>query len=124
MTRVPGDDGLSFERPSQTIDFLRETIGLTEEDIAIAVGVSRRTIRRWSTEVVSPQPVHAARLDDLRSIVQFLADIDDDFSIRPWLCRRNAKLDWERPLTRLSRDGFDAVLAAAQAFASADQRSV
>ena len=101
-------------RLESTVHALRTEVGLHDHEIATAVGVSRRTVRRWASAQTSPQPRNAEGLDDLCAIIAVLGHQRDRSAVRDWLRRRNPVLAWARPLDRLGRGDFQGVLAAAQ----------
>jgi hypothetical protein len=108
--------------PGRVVELLR-SLGLTHGDIAVGVGATERTVRRWRADsggaAERTRLVNKWReLDDLRHIVVML---DDDGTLTPqgivyWLRARNRALDDRRPLEALGDGDFEAVRRAAQAF--------
>lgn len=56
--------------PRQALDVLQEGTGLSEEGLAQALGINRRTIQRWRTGVAYPQQVARQRLTALLRLYQ------------------------------------------------------
>jgi transcriptional regulator with XRE-family HTH domain len=99
----------------ERVRYLRREMGLTEGDLATATGAADRTVRRWLAGT-TPQPRHAERLDDLKTVVEELADSLTAKGLRQWLHGRNRYLEGARPIECLAKGEFDAVYKAAQAF--------
>jgi transcriptional regulator with XRE-family HTH domain len=103
--------------PAEAVRIMRREIGLTEADLAAATGVDRRSVRRWLAASPTRPVRHERRIDDLRAIVEILADGLTENGIRQWLRARNRSLRGERPLDVLARGEFGRVQNAAEAFA-------
>ena len=58
------------QTPRQTLDALEEGIGLAEDELAQALGTSRRTIQRWRTGTAYPQQAMRMRLGRLIDLMQ------------------------------------------------------
>lgn len=100
--------------PSETVRLMRREIGLTEADVAAATGADERSVRRWLGQT---RPIrHERQIDDLRAIVQVLAETLTTDGIRQWLRARNRLLKGERPLDVLARGEYSRVQDAAEAF--------
>ncbi len=97
------------------VRYLRREMGLTEQDLATATGAADRTVRRWLAGT-SPQSRHAERLDDVKTVVEELADSLTAKGVKQWLYGRNRNLDGARPIECLRKGEFEAVYKAAQAF--------
>lgn len=106
--------------PRRAVGLLSQT-GLSDGDIAAAVGATDRSVRRWRAGDESVNPTRYWRgIDDLRAIVIFLREDGtlDDEGIGHWLRARNRELDDQRPLEVLRLGGFDRVRDAAERFAT------
>jgi|ERR671934_763484 transcriptional regulator with XRE-family HTH domain len=99
---------------TEAVRIMRKDVGLTEADVATATGADKRSVRRWLQDT---RPVrHERQIDDLRSIVQVLAETLTPDGIRQWLRARNRYLKGDRPLDALARGEYDRVQEAAEAF--------
>ncbi|MGI8777654.1 MAG: antitoxin Xre/MbcA/ParS toxin-binding domain-containing protein [Acidimicrobiales bacterium] len=90
--------------------------GLTQADIAGAIGVSDRSVRNWAHDA-PPRRRHEERLQALRAIV---LELDDSLTARgvgQWLRAHNRALGGSRALDVLAEGDVDAVRRAARAFA-------
>lgn len=84
--------------------------GITQRELAKAVGASVRTVQTWGAGDNRPTGVRSERLLDVRFIVQRLAENYTEDGIRIWLQSRNARLDMERPIVLLERGEIESVL--------------
>lgn len=90
--------------------------GFTQHDVAAAVGVSARSVRNWSHEMPLRRR-NEERLHALRQIVLLLSDSLSPRGVGQWFRAHNRILDGRRPLDVLEEGDFEAVRAAAAAFA-------
>ena len=110
----------SFEDPSpQGLTYLRvvEEVtrsGITQAQLGKAVGASVRTVQNWASGVNPPSGARAARLLDVRSIIDQLNDSYTDEGIEIWLHSRNRNLDMRRPIDMLVEGRIDEVLEQAR----------
>ena len=56
--------------PRQALDALQEAMGLSEEELAEALGVSHRTLQRWRAGTAYPQQLARQRLAELLRLQQ------------------------------------------------------
>ncbi|KNX36087.1 hypothetical protein VV01_01255 [Luteipulveratus halotolerans] len=99
-------DSTTFVQVMQEIG----TAGLSQTEVARAVGASPRTVQTWAAGSNQPRGVRAQRLLDVRLMVQKLGDIYTAEGIRIWLHSRNEHLGLTRPIDRLSQGDVDEVL--------------
>jgi len=90
--------------------------GLTQADVARAVGVSDRSVRNWANDA-APRRLHEERLQALRGIVLLLEDSLTPRGVGQWFRAHNRSLDGRRPLDVLAAGDVDSVRRAAEAFA-------
>jgi transcriptional regulator with XRE-family HTH domain len=93
--------------------------GITQVELARAVGASTRTVQNWAAGRTVPTGVKAQRLLDLQYIVRELRTAYTDEGIRIWLNARNRNLGRQRPIDLLTSGEFDRVLAEAERVAGA-----
>jgi len=76
-----------------------EKFGFTRDKLAIVLGVSERTIRRWEKRENKPSPLAKSKLDELTEI---LNEIEETFESREkgikWLTTPNRSLGGKTPL--------------------------
>jgi hypothetical protein len=122
---APRDDGSDVVQrlatavtsdPATVVALLSE-LGLADLDIATAVGVTERSVRRWRAGDAERAPLlrRWRQVDDLRTIVLILAE-DESLTLDGivyWLRARNRLLDHQRPLDVVCRGGFEEVRRAA-----------
>jgi len=96
----PGDVAKTFDlyAPGRNIDLsiLRNSLGLTQKQTALAVGVTERTIQNW--EKRSPSPQAERRLLDLIELNQALHDYIQTSQIKHWLNTTNDAFGGVTPL--------------------------
>lgn len=84
--------------------------GLTQAELAKAVGASVRTLQTWAAGTSQPTGVRAIRLLDVKLILEKLRDIYTEEGIRIWLHSRNGHLGMRRPIELLEQGEIDQVL--------------
>ena len=84
--------------------------GLTQAELAKAVGASVRTLQTWAAGTSQPTGVRATRLLDVKLILEKLRDVYTEEGIRIWLHSRNSDLGMRRPIELLEQGEIDAVL--------------
>ena len=62
--------------PRQALDALEEGMGLSEDELAQALGTSRRTLQRWRTGAAYPQQ---AMRKQLSSLLELLERVQETF---------------------------------------------
>jgi transcriptional regulator with XRE-family HTH domain len=90
--------------------------GLTQADVALAAGVSDRSVRNWANDTPLRRR-HEERLQALRQIVLLLDDSLTPRGVGQWFRAHNRSLHGRRPLDVLADGDFEAVRRAAAAFA-------
>lgn len=92
------------------IDRLLETLGLSKAELAQALEVSERSIKRWQAGKSLPQYESRARLEELDALSdRLLAAFPDVATIHAWLRAPNAGSDGRSLADALVADRFDAV---------------
>jgi hypothetical protein len=98
---------------------LFSAVGLSDADIALAVGATERSVRRWRAGDQATSPTrYRKQIDDLRAILVVLDEtgtLSIDGAVH-WLRARNRDLGDNRPLDVLRVGDFEAVRAAALVF--------
>lgn len=84
--------------------------GITQKELAKAVGASERTVQTWGAGDNRPTGVRSQRLLDVRLIVQRLAENYTEDGILIWLQSRNERLGMERPILLLQLGEIEPVL--------------
>lgn len=92
------------------------SFGFTQHDVAVAVGVSDRSVRNWSHETPLRRR-NEERLQAFRQIVLLLSDSLSSRGVGQWFRAHNRTLDGRRPLDVLAEGDVEAVRRAAAAFA-------
>src|SRR5512132_780453 len=77
---------------------LRDSVALTEQDLATATGASQATVAAWLDDIAAPEGAHADRLIELAVIVQRLARTMTADAIPGWLNTAVPVLDGQRAL--------------------------
>lgn len=98
-----------------TLSVLRDVLGFSDQEIARALQVTDRSVKRWRAgAAISTESLES--LFDLVRVASALADLGlPAANIRAWFFHRNRFLDERRPIDVFAEDGFDAVHAAVSA---------
>ncbi len=71
--------------PRQALDALEQGTGLSEDELAQALGTSRRTIQRWRTGTAYPQQATRHRLAELLDLQRRVQEtFDGPDAVRLW----------------------------------------
>lgn len=108
--RTPAPD-----RSTQGLTYLRvveevTSSGITQAELGKTVGASVRTVQNWASGINPPSGARAAKLLDIRSVIDQLKDSYTDEGIEIWLRSRNRNLDMRRPIDLLVEGRIDEVL--------------
>jgi uncharacterized protein (DUF2384 family) len=100
-----------------TLKVLRDTVGFSDQEIARALRVTDRSVKRWRAgEAISTESLET--LFDLARVVSSLADLGLPApNVRAWFFHRNRFLEEQRPIEVFAEHGFDAVYLAVAAIA-------
>lgn len=93
------------------VALLRERVGLTQEEIGRATGVSSRSVRNWEHGTALRQGAED-RLRELGAVVEALAPTLAPRGITQWLNAKSTQLDGERALDALGQGRAAAVWGA------------
>jgi transcriptional regulator with XRE-family HTH domain len=88
--------------------------GITQAELAKAVGAGPRTVQNWASGQNSPRGDTIKRLLDVRTIIELLSDSYTDEGIDIWLHARNRNLDMHRPIDLIINGQIDTVIAEAK----------
>jgi transcriptional regulator with XRE-family HTH domain len=92
------------------IDRLLENLGLSKAELAQALDVSERSIKRWQAGRSFPQYESRARLVELERLAErLLMSFPDLSSIHSWLRAPNASSDGRSLVDAILMDRFDLV---------------
>src|SRR5215472_1778457 len=80
--------------------YLRERFGLTQSEMALALGVSLRTVQNWEQ---AGARARGLRLQDLEELRDTLEDVMSDSEIPVWLRSVNDTFGGRRPLDLLAQ---------------------
>ncbi|MHB8481509.1 MAG: antitoxin Xre/MbcA/ParS toxin-binding domain-containing protein [Nitrospiria bacterium] len=85
-----------------TIEFIRSSLNLSQEDLARILNVSVRTIVRWEKEGDQPPSLETERLEMIQEVVEIARDIMDLENVPGWFSSPKESLSGLRPLDLLS----------------------
>ncbi len=130
MTRTTATRAAATARPtsangtsgSPTYERIVQTVtgaGISQADLAQAVGSSLRTVQNWAAGDASPRGQKVRQLLDLSYLVDYLKDVYTDEGIEIWLHSRNRNLDGNRPIDLITTGHLDKVLEEAERVAGA-----
>lgn len=89
---------------------IRARLGLSQEALAQALGVSVRTIIRWEGQTTVPSRLARDRVERLTQVLRLAEQVFPQSSIAPWFSSPNPALGSRTPLEVLAtRGGLDKV---------------
>jgi transcriptional regulator with XRE-family HTH domain len=92
------------------IERLLDKLGISRAELARALDVSERSIKRWQAGKSFPQYESRARLDELNLLVdRLLASFPDVAAAHAWLRAPNASSDGRSLVDAITMDRFDLV---------------
>ena len=97
---------------------LRDSVPLTEQDLALAIGASQATVAAWLDGIAAPEGAHADRLIELAVIVQRLARTMTADAIPGRLNTAVPVLDGQRPLELIAGGQYERVARVVASFES------
>lgn len=96
---------------ARLITSARESAGLTNAELADAVGIGSRQLQNWAAG--SGQPAGSAKLRRLLDLKYVLDLVDEVYGLdgaTMWLHARNRSLDGRRPLDLIAENRADEVI--------------
>jgi transcriptional regulator with XRE-family HTH domain len=97
----------------QVVDAVTRS-GVTQAELASAVGAARRTVYNWASGHNAPRGLAAEKLLDVHAIVDLLSEAYTEEGIDIWLHARNRNLDMQRPIDLIKAGEVDRVLEQAK----------
>jgi putative toxin-antitoxin system antitoxin component (TIGR02293 family) len=85
-----------------TIELIRSSLNLSQEDLARILNVSVRTIVRWEKEGDQPPSLEKERLEMIQEVVDIAGDIMDLENVPGWFSSPKESFSGLRPLDLLS----------------------
>lgn len=105
--------------PRQALDALEQGIGLSEDELAQALGTSRRTLQRWRAGTAYPQQAMRQRLSALLGLMQRVQDtFDGPDAPRRWFHNPSRYLGGMTPVEAIRVGRLDRVEADLEALHS------
>lgn len=99
------------------IKSLGQSIALSQAEIGFIVGSSGRTLNRWATGSIDPQPLTKQRLLELVAVANALTGVFTSEGANLWLFTPNPLLDYDKPADRIKSGNCKSVLALIEALA-------
>lgn len=118
--RLEGQGAAGGQQP--TFGLIVQTLtrsGITQAQLAQAVGASTRTVQNWATGDVAPKGAKVRRLLDLKYLIDQLQTAYTDEGVQIWLNSRNRNLGGGRPIELVLDDRLDEVVEEAERIAGA-----
>jgi hypothetical protein len=107
--------------PTEIAQFLHDTIGLEDEEIATITGVRPETAHRWLTATQTPRG--GETLEAVVGVIRLLGDPLTTGRVRDFMRSATADLGHRSPITALGEGQVNAVASAAAASAAAVRRA-
>lgn len=86
-------------------------LDLSNEEVGRLVGISARSVSRWSSGDVTPHRKTQYRLLELAYVAEAIARVLKPDEARVWLFSPNPYLDGDSPADRIAKGEFRSVLA-------------
>ena len=81
---------------------LRKKLDLSQEEMAHLMGVSMRTVARWETGGVEPEPLLQRKLCGLKLVVEALKNVGEAKDIVEWLETPEPRFHEQPPMDLLA----------------------
>jgi transcriptional regulator with XRE-family HTH domain len=104
--------------PRQALDSLQTGLGLSDEDLAGALGISARTLQRWRANTAYPQQVARRRLAALLSLQERVKGAFKSTDVQRWSHAESRYLGGITPAEAIRAGRVDRVEAALEALDS------
>ena len=105
--------------PRQALDALQEAMGLSEEELAEALGASHRTLQRWRAGTAYPQQLARQRLAELLRLQQRVREtFEGPDAVRRWFHSQSRYLGGITPAEAVRVGRLDRAEAALEALDS------
>jgi transcriptional regulator with XRE-family HTH domain len=105
--------------PSQALDSLQEATGLSDEELADALGASHRTIQRWRAGTAYPQQLARQRLAELLRLQRRVQEtFEEPDAVRRWFHSQSRYLGGITPAEAVRVGRLDRAEAALEALDS------
>lgn len=110
--RKPADEGSAVTDKADAIATLASEFQISMEILARIIGVSARTLARWTSgETLKPHPAQAERIAKVLEIRNHLLNVVKKSAFGKYLHGKNELLGGLRPLDLLMAGQFDRVIA-------------
>ena len=104
---------------NSTIDWAHDTLSLSYESIAAAIGAHRRSVARWRAGDAAPSFRHRQSMEKLRTLRYLLESVfEDDGQAEAWLHSSVPMLRGRSPISLLEDGRTDEVIGVLAAFES------
>jgi len=105
--------------PRQALDTLEKSLGVTEDELAQALDINRRTLQRWRAGTAHPQQLARRRLSELLRIEQRVrSTFQGRDAVRRWFHGQSRYLGGLTPAEAIRVGRIDKVEAALEALDS------
>lgn len=105
--------------PRQALDTLEKGLGFSEDELAQALGTSRRTLQRWRMGTAYPQQAMRQRLGELLQLYERVRDtFEGPDAPRRWLRNPSRYMGGLTPVEAIRVGRLDRVTAALEALDS------
>ncbi len=97
---------LELREAERTLDWAREMLDLSMEELGRVIGTTRRTVQRWRARENFPSAEHREKLGEIGELRYWLETVfeKDVEAAHAWLTTRLPSLQGQTPISRI-RDG-------------------
>ena len=107
-----------LDNPVRIAEGLKGDLGLSDDELAAALGISPVFLQRWRSGIASPGSIDLRRLEHLAAVSTHLHETFKSPAGARWLRSESRYLGGQRPLDALLGGKFDRVEAALEALDS------
>ncbi|MBA2670464.1 MAG: DUF2384 domain-containing protein [Gemmatimonadetes bacterium] len=123
MTTQEGGMGVTdmeLRETGRTLDWARETLDLSMEELGQVIGTTRRTVQRWRARESLPSPEHREKLDEMGELRYWLETVfeKDVDAAHSWLTTRLPSLRGQTPISHIRKGRIKEIVGILAAFES------
>jgi uncharacterized protein (DUF2384 family) len=111
---------LEWREAELTIEWAREWLDLSMQELGHLLGTTRRTVQRWRAGESLPSPEHREKLDEMGELRYWLGSVfgEDSEAAQTWLTTRLPSLRGRTPIAKIREGEIRQIVGILAAFES------